>query len=320
MTVCVFEGLDGTGKSTLISKFLEENKNFSLYTPEKPQFHDIKKYPEIVRGEYLSFSKTIKHIKSNLLIDRFFPSEIVYSQADSRSYNINYLWDLDCKLADFGVKLIYCKAEFNDIINRVKDRKDNPEKYIERLKVYKDLYEDFLSKTNLSTLVIDTSKDSIEECLYTIRRALIVRKDWQSYFMDLAFTVRERSTCARRQVGAVLVKEKNIISTGYNGSPTGMENCMYMDNCIRAKKGINSGELPDYTFASHAEANAIAQAAKSGVSTAGAEIFITNFPCSTCLKLIKQAGVSKVYFRDDYDDNFSKIIAKEMKIEIVRIP
>ena len=123
------------------------------------------------------------------------------------------------------------------------------------------------------------------------------RKSWDAYFLDIASLVSSRSTCLRRKVGAVLVKDNHILATGYNGAPRGLEHCLDR-GCIREKNGIPSGERHEYCRGIHAEQNALIQAAVHGVSIEGSTLYCTNFPCSLCSKLIINAKASKkrIYF------------------------
>ncbi len=135
-----------------------------------------------------------------------------------------------------------------------------------------------------------------------------MRKSWNDYFMDIAGCVAERATCDRKRVGCVLVKEKYIISTGYNGSVAGLAHCdeaghmMVGGHCERT---------------SHAEANAIVQAAKHGVPTDGCTAYITASPCWTCFKLLASAGIRRIVFGEFYRDKRIFEAAATLKIELV---
>jgi len=136
------------------------------------------------------------------------------------------------------------------------------------------------------------------------------RPDWPYYFMDIAERVAQRSTCPRRAVGAVIVKQKRILATGYNGAPSGMDHCvdvgclMVDDHCVRTL---------------HAEQNAIIQAAQFGVSTKGAEIYCTSSPCLSCAKMIINAGVEKVWYTEGYPDYMAFRFLKEAGVAVERI-
>lgn len=126
------------------------------------------------------------------------------------------------------------------------------------------------------------------------------------YYMNIAVQVSLRSTCTRRRVGAVIVKDNRILSTGYNGSPSKIPNCTdFTDRCYRSLNNIPSGEKLDLCYAIHAEQNAIMNALRTGESLEGASIYITTFPCSTCAKLILQSGIRNIYYIDTYKDNFT---------------
>ncbi len=133
--------------------------------------------------------------------------------------------------------------------------------------------------------------------------------------MEIASLVARRSTCLRRQVGAVVVKEKNILATGYNGTPSGITHCSEV-GCLRQKLGVPSGERHELCRGLHAEQNAIIQAAKHGVNIAGGTIYCTNSPCVICSKMIINAGVDRVIFLEGYPDELSRQMLDESGIEV----
>ena len=128
------------------------------------------------------------------------------------------------------------------------------------------------------------------------------RPDWDHYFMQMAELTAQRSTCLRRHVGAVIVKDKHIIATGYNGAPRGIAHCDEKGGCLREKLGVPSGERHELCRALHAEQNAIIQAATLGQSIEGATIYITNQPCVICAKMIINAGIERIVVQDGYPD------------------
>ena len=133
------------------------------------------------------------------------------------------------------------------------------------------------------------------------------RETWDEYFMKIAHQVSSRSTCLRRQIGAVIVKDHQILSTGYNGAPAKIEHCL--DNgCIRNARNIESGTNLSYCYASHAEMNAICQAAKHGTCIKHSIIYTTTFPCSMCAKMIINSGIVKIIFKEGYPDELSEEI------------
>ncbi|MDO4502304.1 MAG: dCMP deaminase family protein [Coriobacteriia bacterium] len=130
------------------------------------------------------------------------------------------------------------------------------------------------------------------------------RPSWDEYFMSLAHTVASRTTCLRRAVGAVIVKDKRILATGYNGAPSGVEHCA-ITGCLRQQLGIPSGQRHELCRALHAEQNAIIQAARHGVNIDGSSIYITTQPCVLCAKMLINAGVKEVLFAEGYPDELS---------------
>lgn len=144
------------------------------------------------------------------------------------------------------------------------------------------------------------------------------RPTWDEYFMQMAQVVAGRSTCLRRQVGAVIVKDKQILSTGYNGSPSGLTHCV-QTGCLRQKLGIPSGERTEICRAVHAEQNALVQAAKHGVSISGSDIYTTVQPCVLCTKLIINAGIKRVFYAIPYPDKLALEMAAEANFELVHL-
>lgn len=144
------------------------------------------------------------------------------------------------------------------------------------------------------------------------------RASWDEYFLSFARLAARRSTCLRRQVGAIIVKDRHIISTGYNGAPKGVRHCSET-GCIREKLGIPSGQRHELCRGLHAEQNAIIQAALCGVPTAGGIIYCTNQPCIICAKMIINAGINKVIYQDGYTDELSNEMLNEAGVELVRM-
>lgn len=141
------------------------------------------------------------------------------------------------------------------------------------------------------------------------------RPSWDSYFMAIADLVSTRSTCLRRAVGAVLVRDKRILATGYNGAPSGLRHCLEL-GCLREEKNVPSGERHELCRGLHAEQNAIIQAALHGVSTNGATIYCTNHPCTICAKMIVNAGINSVVIRESYADRLAEEILREARVEV----
>lgn len=133
----------------------------------------------------------------------------------------------------------------------------------------------------------------------------MTRLSWDQYFMEITNLVSRRSTCLRRQVGAVLVKDRQILATGYNGPPRGLPHCDEV-GCLRELKGIPSGERHELCRGLHAEQNAIIQAANHGVAIGGATLYSTTHPCVICTKMIVNAGIQRVVYREGYADELSR--------------
>jgi len=144
------------------------------------------------------------------------------------------------------------------------------------------------------------------------------RPTWDLYFMEIASIVSKRSTCRRRNVGAVVVKEKRILSTGYNGAPMGLAHCID-SGCLRERLNVASGERHELCRGLHAEQNAIIQAAYHGVSINGADLYSTHLPCSICMKMIINAGIKKVLYIDGYSDDLSLDLVNESGIILEKV-
>lgn len=144
-----------------------------------------------------------------------------------------------------------------------------------------------------------------------------VRPTWIEYFVVFAKLASARSTCLRRKVGCVLVKDNNIIATGYNGPPAGFKHCAELGGCIREKMGIPSGEGLEKCRALHGEQNALVQAAKHGHSVKGSTLFCTFTSCVTCTKLLINAGISQIYYIGDvYKDDLAMEMLRESDITV----
>ncbi len=145
------------------------------------------------------------------------------------------------------------------------------------------------------------------------------RPEWDRYFLEIARVVASRSTCLRRRVGALLVLEKRILSTGYNGAPTGLKHCDET-GCLREKLNIPAGERHELCRGLHAEQNAIIQAAVDGVAIKGASLYCTHFPCVVCAKMLINAGIRRVCMAENYPDDLSKELLLEAGVLIDFIP
>ena len=145
------------------------------------------------------------------------------------------------------------------------------------------------------------------------------RPSWDEYFMGIAELTKKRSTCLRRNVGAVIVQGRHIIATGYNGAPRGIDHCAERGGCLRQELGIPSGERHELCRALHAEQNAIIQAASFGHSVEGANIYITHSPCIICSKMIINVGIKKIFVGEKYPDDFATEILSEAGLKIVTL-
>jgi dCMP deaminase len=149
-----------------------------------------------------------------------------------------------------------------------------------------------------------------EDVAVTTNEGLPSRPTWDEYFLQLARQAATRSTCLRRQVGAVLVRDRRVLATGYNGAPRGVAHCLEV-GCLRDQLGIPSGERQELCRAIHAEQNAIIQAAIHGVAVEGATLYCTLQPCILCAKMLINAGVREIYYVEGYPDEFSRQLLDE---------
>jgi len=144
------------------------------------------------------------------------------------------------------------------------------------------------------------------------------RPSWHQYFMGICDLVATRSTCLRRSVGAVLVKEKRILCTGYNGAPAKVPHCREV-GCLREQLNVPSGEKHELCRGVHAEQNAIIQAAYHGIQVNGAILYCTNQPCSICSKMIINAGIQTVFYKNGYNDPLTLDMFANARVELIRL-
>jgi len=145
------------------------------------------------------------------------------------------------------------------------------------------------------------------------------RLSWDEYFMQMAELTAQRSTCLRRQVGAVIVKDRHIIATGYNGAPRGLKHCEEKGGCLRQQLGVPSGQRHELCRALHAEQNAIIQAATLGQSIEDGTIYVTHQPCVICAKMIINAGIKRIVVREAYPDEMATEILDEAGIRVIQL-
>ena len=143
------------------------------------------------------------------------------------------------------------------------------------------------------------------------------RPDWDDYFMEMAELAAKRASCLRRKVGAVLVKNKKVLATGYNGAPKDITHCE-VTGCLREKLEVPSGQRHEICRGVHAEQNLVAQAAFHGVKTEGSTVYCTHQPCIICTKILINAGVEKIYFKNPYSDPFAEKLLEESKVKFLK--
>lgn len=143
----------------------------------------------------------------------------------------------------------------------------------------------------------------------------VMRPEWDSYFMEIARVVATRATCKRRRVGALLVKNKRILTTGYNGTPSGLKHCDEV-GCLREQLQVPSGERHELCRGLHAEQNAIIQAAIHGVEIKDSVLYCTHYPCAVCAKMLINAGIRSLVLADNYPDDLAKEIFAEAGLNV----
>ncbi len=143
------------------------------------------------------------------------------------------------------------------------------------------------------------------------------RPSWDEYFMEITHLVAKRTTCLRRQVGAAIVKDRNILATGYNGAPSGVSHCLET-GCLRAQLNVPSGERHELCRGLHAEQNAIIQAAKHGTNIDGSTLYCTTLPCIICSKMIINAGIRRIVYEEGYADQLTEGMLKESGVVVER--
>ena len=144
------------------------------------------------------------------------------------------------------------------------------------------------------------------------------RMSWDEYFMSIAYLTSKRSTCLRRSVGAIIVKDRHICASGYNGAPSGMDHCLDI-GCLREKMNIPSGKNHEICRGVHAEQNAILQAAMHGINIKDSVLYCTTHPCTQCAKMIINVGIRKIYYCENYVDQLAKKIFDQSTVNIEQI-
>lgn len=145
------------------------------------------------------------------------------------------------------------------------------------------------------------------------------RMSWPEYFMSIAFMVSGRSTCLRRNVGALAVRDRHILATGYNGAPSGLAHCDET-GCLRSQLNIPSGQRHEICRGIHAEQNVIIQAATNGLTLSGADLYCTNHPCVLCAKMLINCGIKHIYYADSYPDEMAARMLAEAEIKTCHMP
>ncbi|MBE0446507.1 MAG: cytidine/deoxycytidylate deaminase family protein [Actinobacteria bacterium] len=144
------------------------------------------------------------------------------------------------------------------------------------------------------------------------------RPSWDEYFLNITKQVAERSTCLRRKTGSLLVRDKRILATGYNGAPSGVKHC-YEVGCLREAQGVASGERHELCRGLHAEQNALIQAALHGIAVGGASIYCTHQSCSLCAKMLINSGIKEIIYEQGYPDALSQALLAEAGVRLLQV-
>ena len=146
-----------------------------------------------------------------------------------------------------------------------------------------------------------------------------LRLPWPEYFMSIAFLVSGRSTCLRRSVGALAVRDKRILATGYNGAPSGLKHCLDI-GCLRKELAIPSGQRHEICRGLHAEQNVVIQAAINGINISNSDFYCTTHPCVLCAKILINCKIRKLYYANSYPDELAGKMLWEAGIEMEHLP
>lgn len=149
---------------------------------------------------------------------------------------------------------------------------------------------------------------------------MMEREVWCSYFLRIAQLVSERSTCRRRHVGALAVRDRRILATGYNGTPVGVPHCTTSGiACLREELNVPSGERHEICRGVHAEQNVIIQAASSGVSLKDADLYCTHQPCFICFKMLVNCGIRNIFYIEPYDDDMTRAMLQDTNLRMLQV-
>ena len=173
-------------------------------------------------------------------------------------------------------------------------------------------------KPDAENILIDSLLAKPHSAMLKRPKLQTARPSWDVYFMDIARLAAKRATCLRRRVGAVIVKDRHLLSTGSNGAPKNISHCQ-KTGCLRERLRIASGQRHELCRGLHAEQNAIIQAALYGVGLRGATLYCTNMPCVICSKMIINAGIERVVLLDDYPDKMASAFLREAGIKISKV-
>lgn len=324
----IFDGVDKSGKSTLAKK-LSEMLNIPYI---KLNNISVKENEEIKDGISIATHSQLetvtqlyeKGVMKNAILDRFYPSEVVYSKLFNRNYDIQYIKQIERRFKQCNdVIFVHTKCHYSILKKRWNNEKLlNKENHLKHLI---SLYDNFYQETELDVIEIDTSKhedislvmliSELSKRGININNARPRRVSHEEAMMNIAKVIAKRGSCLNRQVGAVLTEDGFIVGVGYNGPPSGLSHCK---TCVRREIGAESGEKMELSRAIHAEENAIMQSGIRNKSDKDLRLYSTTSPCISCMKKLIQIGVKKIYYNNLYNDELALKMAKEANIEMIK--
>lgn len=330
-------GLTGTlaaGKGTIVEVLKE--KGFKHFSVREFISDEIKKRGlEVNRDNMIEIGNKLREENSpSYMAERLF--ERAKNEKDSIIESLRTVGEIEALRKNPGFVLFAVDADINKRYQRAIARKSSTD-FVSFEEFQKkegiEMNSDDPNKQNLSKCIlladykfenngtVEELKREVERILNRIenlKKAGINRPTWDEYFMKIASLVAERSTCLRHNIGAVIVKDKRIMSTGYNGAAKGVKCCLEL-GCAKNELGIKSGTGHEICRAIHAEQNAIIQGAIHGVKLDGGTMYCTNTPCGVCAKEIVQVGIKKVVSYHDYTDQDAINFLKEGNVELVKV-
>lgn len=306
--ICIIEGADGSGKSTLSTQ-LAQRMRAKLIDHE-----GMAKHPKDIGTAFSQIEQRLitdlaEDMRGDIVMDRHFPSEWVYDRIFKRDFDEAAIWDLDQRTSKIPHLAVFLRLDKN---RQTDDHVDSS-----MIELINFEFESYIVQSHMDWIEIDgeLSKEKVlEKAMYEIVKR---RNSRDQVFMELAETVAARSTCLSRRTGAVLVSPKgHLLATGYNGAPAGLR---HQRVCDRIRSGASSSTCLDRCNDVHAEENVIAQSAMYGKNTEGAVLYTLITPCTRCARMLINAGISEIVFKEEYADDRAISLLESAKIDLKEI-